>query len=333
MTVEGADRKPVILLVDDSKFSLSQAQKALQGEFEVLTSNGGAEALAKLDNTKVDLVITDLLMPQVTGLALIGVLRSRHPSVKIIVCSADVQDATSERALSLGAAAFLNKPIEAADAVRVVRLVLSQQKKPRELTVTPRYADAFQEIFNIGMGRAAKALSKLVYETVKLSVPKLEILEPHHLAGYIADQFQDEIACVRQGFAGTTDGTAFLLLSANSGRSLVDALVKDRKEPPEGLDLGDLERGLLTEVGNILINSLVGTLANTLGIEFRFEQADCTVGDARSVYGDLKLRDSDYVLYLETLFVVPGRNIGGSLVILLGSGGMKTVFEGIDRVF
>lgn len=327
------EEKPVIMLVDDSKFSLSQGAKAFGDEFEILVANGGGEALVKLENTRVDLVITDLLMPQISGLALIGELRQRFPAVKIVVCSADVQDATSKKARALGAAAFLSKPLEPDEARRVVRLVLSQDRPPRELPITPRYADAFQEIFNIGIGRAARSLSKLVYEEVKLSVPKLEILEPHHLAGYIADQFHEDIACVRQRFTGTTDGTAYLLLSANSGRSLVNALVRDRSADAQEVDFGEAERGLLTEVGNILINSLVGTLANTLGINFDFEQPECDVGSAKKIYGDLKLRDSDYVLYLETLFVVPGRNIGGNLVILMGSRGMQTVFENIDRIF
>lgn len=325
-----AANRPVILLVDDSEFSLSRARKALGNGFEVVTATNGAEALVELGRRAVDLVITDLLMPQISGLAFLSQARQRYPDLKAVVCSADVQDATAAKAKELGAAAFLAKPIDQQELLRVVRLVLSQDQAPRELPITPRYADAFKEIFNIGVGRAARALSKLVYDTVKLSVPELQILRPYHLAGYIADAFEGELACVRQAFSGTTDGTAYLLLNAKSGLSLVDALAKEPSKRGDGLSGAD--ESMLTEVGNILINALVGTLANTLGINFEFGQAACRTGDAQSIYGNLGLRDSDYVLYLETLFVVPGRSIGGTLVILLGSAGMGTVLDKIDSL-
>ncbi|MEK7705148.1 MAG: response regulator [Myxococcota bacterium] len=323
-------QRPVVMLVDDSEFSLSRGRRALGEAFEILTAANGAEALLQLEERTVDLVITDLLMPQVSGLAFLGQARQRYPQLKVVVCSADVQDATASKAKELGAAAFLAKPIDPEELQRVVKLVLSQRQAPRELPITPRYADAFKEIFNIGVGRVARALSKLVYDTVKLSVPELQILRPYHLAGYVADAFDGELACVRQPFTGTTDGTAYLLLNAQSGLSLVNALAKDRTTPSEALSTAD--QSMLTEVGNILINSLVGTLANTLGIRFDFGQADCRTGDAQSIYGNLSLRDSDYVLYLETLFVVPGKSIGGTLVILLGSAGMGTVLDRIDNL-
>ena len=49
-----------------------------------------------------------------------------------------------------------------------------------------------------------------------------------------------------------------------------------------------------------------------------------------SAYG---LIASDFVLFVETLFLLPGRHIGGNLVILLGSSEMGAVLKGIDRVF
>ena len=61
-TLPPPPRRPKILLVDDSSFSLSQLSKALDPEFEVITACGGAEGLATLAQHKVALVITDLLM-------------------------------------------------------------------------------------------------------------------------------------------------------------------------------------------------------------------------------------------------------------------------------
>ncbi|MFH0903002.1 MAG: response regulator [Pseudomonadota bacterium] len=325
------ENKPTILLVDDSQFSLSQSMRALGDGFAIVTAASGAEGLVKLESTKVDLVVTDLLMPHISGLAFLGQVRQHFPNLKVIVCSADIQDATAEKAKALGAAAFIPKPVDPEEFTRVVRLVLAQDKAPSEIPINPRYVDAFKEIFNIGVGRAARALSKLVYETVKLSVPRLEILRPYGLANHICETFVGELACVRQDFSGTADGTAYLLLSEKSGLSLVNALVCGEEQANKSLT--DTDREMLIEVGNILINSLVGTLANTLGIAFRLGRASCEIGRVSAISEHLKLNDAEYVLFVETLFVVPGRQIGGNLVILMGSAGMGTVLKGIDRVF
>lgn len=322
--------RPSILLVDDSNFSLNQMSKALANDYDIITANSGAEGLAKLEKHHVDLVITDLLMPQISGLAFLGQVRRRYPDIKVIICSADVQDATMKKAKALGAAAFFSKPIDADEVRSVARLVLANDRLPRELPISPEHADAFMEMFNIGVGRAADSLSKLIYDTVKLSVPHLEILHPSQLADYITKNFTEEVACVRQNFEGAAAGRAYLLLSSGSGANLVNSLVQQDFEREKVLTPADRE--ILIEIGNILINAVVGTLANTLGVDFNFGQATCAVLPRDSVYSHLELNESEIVLYVETLFVVPGRQIGGNLAILLGSAGIGSIINGIDRL-
>jgi chemotaxis protein CheC len=320
-----------ILLVDDSQFSLSQLSRALTDHYDVIMANGGAEGLAALEQHKVDLVITDLLMPHISGLAFLGQTKQRHPRVKVVVSSADIQDGTAAKARALGASAFVTKPVNPEELLRVIRLVLMQSMVPADLPLDPRYTDAFREIFNIGIGRAASALSKIVYETVKLSVPRLDILRLRQLDEVLQGSFDDELALVKQDFSGSAAGTAYLLMSKQASLKLVNALVHHSDSNDEAF--GDAEKGLLTEVGNILINALVGSMANTLGIGFELGQPSCAVAGAKALQADSNLSGSDYVMFVETLFLLPGRHIGGNLVILLGSTEMGKVLKGIDRMF
>jgi CheY-like chemotaxis protein len=322
--------RPKILLVDDSQFSLSQLSRVLGEEYDVITAAGGAEGLAALEQNKVDLVITDLLMPHISGLAFLGQTKQRHPKVKVIVSSADIQDGTAAKARALGASAFVTKPVDAEELLRVIRLVLAQSMAPADLPIDPRYTDAFREIFNIGIGRAASALSKIVYETVKLSVPRLDILRLRQLDEVLASSFQDELALVKQEFSGSAAGTAYLLMSKQASLKLVNALIHHNDSNQESF--GDAEKSLLTEVGNILINALVGSMANTLGIGFELGQPICALAGSRTLQEDSNLTGSDYVMFVETLFLLPGRHIGGNLVILLGSTEMGKVLKGIDRL-
>jgi chemotaxis protein CheC len=325
------DRKPQILLVDDSDFSLAQLKEALRDSYDLQFAHSGAEGLIVLEKNSVDLVVTDLLMPHISGFAFLGLLRQRYPGIKAIVCSADVQDATKAKAKTLGAAAFIGKPINFEEIRRVVRLVLSYEPIPREIPISPKYKDAFTEVFNIGVGKAADSLSKLVYDTVKLSVPKLEILSPDQLIGQINESFTSNIACIRQEFGGAANGRAYLLLNAASGINLVNALVKEFHG--EKTQLTETDKEMLVEVGNIVINSLVGTLANMLNLDFSFRQAHCDIVGSDTINQHLNLNDSDYILYIETLFVVPGRQIGGNLAILLGADGIESLTEKLDKYF
>ena len=73
-----------------------------------------AELLTAEKGSLPDAVFTDLLMPVMDGFAFLGECGVRHPGLPVIVLSADIQAASRERALALGARGFLNKPFTAA---------------------------------------------------------------------------------------------------------------------------------------------------------------------------------------------------------------------------
>jgi PAS domain S-box-containing protein len=121
---EGKERRPApdeptavaagngerVLVVDDEAFILETAREALRdGGYRVLTAAGGDEALRQVDEHDVDVVITDLRMPEMDGLDLIRTLRARHPNLPIIAASG-MADGRSEEALQAGAHTFLAKP-------------------------------------------------------------------------------------------------------------------------------------------------------------------------------------------------------------------------------
>ena len=322
---------PRILLVDDSKFSLSQLKKALGDGYCIDVATGGGEGLRKMESTYYDMVITDLLMPHISGLAFLGHVRARYPKTKVIVSSADIQDATASKARSLGAVAFVPKPVAPEDVRRAVNKALEQNKATSKVFIEPRYVDALKEIFNIGMGRAAAALSKLVYEKVKLSVPRLDVLHRDELPAAVAEDFDSELALVRQDFTGSAAGTAFLLMSKESGLRLLNGLVQGPDR--DAGDIGEADQELLVEVGNILINALVGSMANTLGIAFELHHGRCDVGAVDAVCRQFQEEVADHVLLVETLFLLPGRHIGGNLLVMMTSEEMGHVLQSIDKVF
>jgi PAS domain S-box-containing protein len=100
-----------VLVVDDETFILETTREALRDVgYQVLTAEGGDEALRQVDDHEdVEVVITDLRMPNMDGLALIRTLRARRPNLPIIAASG-MADGRSEEALQAGAHTFLAKP-------------------------------------------------------------------------------------------------------------------------------------------------------------------------------------------------------------------------------
>ena len=106
-----------VLLVDDDQDCIATLDLALQTlPGVVIQSATSAEAalacLADLDNGTVSAVITDVHLPEMTGLELVGRIRQdpRFHSLAILVVSADPDPSTPARAIGLGANAYFAKP-------------------------------------------------------------------------------------------------------------------------------------------------------------------------------------------------------------------------------
>ena len=115
-----------LLIVDDAEDVRLLYTEILAREYECETANDGEEALQRLRATPFDALILDLTMPVMDGWAVLEELRTdtRLQHLPTIVLSADFDDATELRARSLGAAAYVAKPVAHDDLVYVVERAL-----------------------------------------------------------------------------------------------------------------------------------------------------------------------------------------------------------------
>ena len=103
-----------ILIADDSAFVRKVLIKALNAHFEkaqIISCSNGQEAYDQFVEQRPDLLITDLLMPVMTGQELIRKLKSDGYEINIIVISADIQSRTKEELDTLGIKMLFNKPL------------------------------------------------------------------------------------------------------------------------------------------------------------------------------------------------------------------------------
>jgi two-component system, chemotaxis family, chemotaxis protein CheY len=117
----------VILSVDDSRSIRQMVTFTLtQAGYEVVEAVDGKDALAKLAVANVDMVITDLNMPNLNGIELIREVRkqTKYKFIPILMLTTESQDASKQEGKAAGATGWIVKPFNATQLVEVVKKVL-----------------------------------------------------------------------------------------------------------------------------------------------------------------------------------------------------------------
>lgn len=109
------DLCPQALIVDDCRFIAERVARALEARGYMCTvAQDGYEGLELLRGRRFDLFVLDIDMPMVNGFALLRHLRADpvHTTAPVLMLSVDPSGADQERAKSLGASAFMTKPLQ-----------------------------------------------------------------------------------------------------------------------------------------------------------------------------------------------------------------------------
>ncbi len=111
-SAENHDSKRILLVDDEAPVlkSLSKALKLLNNSYDVITASSGEDALSYIEQNSIDLLITDLMLPRMNGLALAANLQQLHPEVSSILVTAYGNDAIFKKAEQYGCIAYLSKP-------------------------------------------------------------------------------------------------------------------------------------------------------------------------------------------------------------------------------
>lgn len=113
-----------ILVVDDEENARVALSKILTNEgYEVSSAGNGNEALDLLRNRDVELIITDINMPEMNGLTFLRELNRSHPHSNVIMITAYGEVESYLEAMDLGAFEYINKPVRYEDLQKVINKV------------------------------------------------------------------------------------------------------------------------------------------------------------------------------------------------------------------
>lgn len=261
-----------LLVCDDSAMARKQLIRALPPEWsvDITQATNGSEALNVLRQGKVQVMLLDLTMPVMDGYQTLEAMRAENIKCNVIVVSGDVQEEAIRRVLELGALAFLKKP---ADAEQLKALLLqhgllgSAPNKDAVMEDRPdpdvSFRDAFREVVNVSIGRAAALLAKVLNVFVQLPIPNVNILEVGELHMALADvQRGSRVTAVCQGFIGNgIAGEALLIFHDSEVKDMVMLLRSGSTQNNDQMEM-------LLDLASILIGACLSGLSEQIDVRF-----------------------------------------------------------------
>jgi len=179
--------KPLILVVDDNADMRAYLISLLEQNYNLATASNGIEALRKMQIILPDLIISDIMMPEMDGLALLNELRSSEKTMRIpvILLSARAGNEATVEGLNEGADDYLTKPFASKELLARVNTQLSMVKLRSDLATEQRALFARDEFLSIASHELNTPLTPLKIQldtlTSVLEKGNLSALTPERL--------------------------------------------------------------------------------------------------------------------------------------------------------
>lgn len=191
-------------------------------------------------------------------------------------------------------------------------------------------SDALVQIFNIGATQAASAMSTIVREPVRLSVPSISFLERGEAARQLGrpGTALERICGVSQHFAGEFQTEALVMFPEDKSLEIVRLMIGEAIPLQE---LTEMEQEALCEIGNIILNSCVGTLANLFDSELHGSLPVYHVGTSAEILSVCSEQGNDVVLMLHIDFVLSKHQIHGYVAFVLDLSALHDLKDQVSR--
>ena len=188
--------------------------------------------------------------------------------------------------------------------------------------------DALVEIFNIGVGHAAAAMSEIVNEEVTMSVPSITFVNRADAAAMLGNKEASRVCGVSQHYEGAFQTEAILMFPEDKSLDIVRLMVGESVPLKE---LTEMEQEAMSEIGNIILNSCIGTLANILSQELSGSLPEYHVGTSEEILNGDGQQPDAIVLMLHIDFILETHQIHGYVAFILDMSALHDLQEQVDR--
>jgi CheY-like chemotaxis protein len=136
-----------VLIVDDEEtltWSMAKSLSKDRDKYEVLIANNGKEALEHLTKDRVDIVISDIRMPDINGLDLLVRIKREYPETRVIIMTAYGSSDVQKEANRRGTVYYIEKPFEISDIRKIIINLIGKKKGFRGKVFDVQLTDIIQ---------------------------------------------------------------------------------------------------------------------------------------------------------------------------------------------
>lgn len=196
--------------------------------------------------------------------------------------------------------------------------------------MTPAEHDATVELANIGISRAARQLSALLDDEIRIQVPSATLFDsPAEVVAELS-RAGGEIACVYQRLSGELAGRVALLLPSRDSRVLFHSLI-GQGAPLQGVDLRAFEHEAMTEIGNIIISSSVSAMADMLGQRIAVSVPRFAEASIDALFED-EAHEGQAALLIHARLKAVRRDVEGVIMLMFSASVASRILEAVQRI-
>ena len=195
------------------------------------------------------------------------------------------------------------------------------------VTLSELQHDALVEIFNIGVGHAARSMSEIVNEEVTMSVPSISFLNRTDAAAMLGNKEGERVCGISQHYEGAFSTEAILMFPEDKSLDIVRLMVGESVPLKE---LTEMEQEAMSEIGNIILNSCIGTLANIFSQELSGSLPVYHVGTSEEILSATGAQADNIVLMLHIDFILETHQIHGYVAFILDLSAMQDLQGQLD---
>ncbi len=184
---------------------------------------------------------------------------------------------------------------------------------PNDFVLDELETDLLAELFNIGVGRAADSLSRMVNQEVKLSVPSVEFRSVNDMTQFLGGD--NTICSVSQSIRGAFDARSMLLFPEENGMEVVRQLMGSHLSDEL---VAEMQEEALSEIGNIVLNACIGAIATSIHEKFQIDLPIFEKGTPIYLLASGASSDDSGILLIKIHMDLSKCEVRGYLAFLLG---------------
>ncbi|MDJ0718025.1 MAG: response regulator [Prochloraceae cyanobacterium] len=270
----------LILIAEESATERQRLRQILEARDHVIVEADNASyCLELIEVHRIDGVVLNALMSGIEDFELFQNLQKRN--IPAIAISKTPQETATQHSLTRGTSAVLKEFPSADELHQTITSVLGGDDLEPSFPPEPQHSqtsatnqlvplsiNTLKNLIGIGIDRAAEILSEMTDCPIHFEIPKFEKITLDSLLPKLESTLGTKPICAAQlPFTGGFSGLAQLFFPRRSSELLTEAIAG---EEPGSPDFEEAKQEMLTEVGNIVLNSVIGTIGNAMteGIEF-----------------------------------------------------------------